>query len=152
MDIEKTKPLLLSTYVALAQSLQQTIEIPKLQQFLNLALECIRLEHLADKTLALHSIEQLQQHSIEQSLMHVFLLSSFLLAKDASPHPLEQGIIKQKINGILPIFENAARKGLIDAGSYNKNADALLHISENTPEKDAILQALFQEYARLTPC
>lgn len=150
MDIAKTQQLLLSTYVALTNSQQLPVDVNKLQQFLSLALESIRLEHLADKTLALHSIEQLQKHSVEQALMHAFLLSSYLLAKDASPHPLEQGIIKQKINGILPLFERAARQGLIASDSYNKNADALLHISENTSEKDAILQALATEYKRLS--
>lgn len=152
MDIKKTQQLLLSTYVALANSQKADISVDTLQRFLGLALESIRIEHLADKTLALHSIEQLQQHSVEQALMHVFLLSSYLLAKDASEHPLEQGIIKQKINGILPLFEQAATKGLISTDSYNKNADALLHISENTSEKGAILQALANEYSRLTPC
>lgn len=152
MDIEKTQQMLLATYVALSHSQQSSIDIAKLQQFLNQALEAVRVEHLADKTIALHSIEQLQQHSVEQSLMHVFLLSSYLLAKNASAHPLEQGIIKQKINGLLPVFERATQKGLITTDCFNKNADALLHISENTVEKDAILKALANEYTRLAPC
>lgn len=126
------------------------LDIQKLQQTLQLAQECIATENLVDVHLLRHITEQLiLQNSVEETLMHSFVLFIYVLAAQGSDHPLERGIIKQKINGILPIFETGFNQGLIRADIYDKNADALAAIANNDSDKYDVLAALGEEYQRL---
>jgi hypothetical protein len=145
--------VLLVSYIATAKDFLDeasfaAIDIPRLQKFCALIAECMSVEHLTDTTLARHGIEQLQENSVEEAVMHVFLLAIYCLSIEGS-HPLERGLIRQKIIGILPIFEQAVNKGLIKPEIYDRNADALLHIANNSDEIGAIHEALAKEYLRL---
>lgn len=126
------------------------LPIPAVQQFVLLIAESVPVNHLTDSTLLRHAVHQLAAgNRVEEVVMHVFTLSIFRMSSEGSNHPLERGIIKQKIIGILPIFENAVNQGLIQAECYDRNADALLHIAENSTEVPDILEALSNEYHRL---
>lgn len=128
------------------------LNVSQLQQAIPLLLECIPLDLLHDPLLLQHVADRLIHHeSIEETVMHCFTLAIYRMVDEGSEHPLERGIIKQKINGILPIFESACLKGLIRADNYNKNADALVAIADNAVDKYDIISALKQEYLRLSP-
>jgi len=136
----------------LGQKATENLGVNKFQRLLILMAETIELEYLMDKTIIHHALEQLQQsQKPEQAAMHCFVLYIYKLCITSSKHPLEEGVIKQKIINILPMFEKAVNQGLIDIENYDKNADALAHIADNSAEVPAILQALTQEYQRLTP-
>lgn len=127
------------------------LDIPALQQSLHLISECVPVEYLAEPLLLQHVADQLIHHnSVEETVMHCFLLYIYRLSEEGSQHPLERGIVKQKINGILPIFETGVNQGLIRADIYDKNADALVSIAEAGADMFDILNALGQEYHRLS--
>ncbi len=126
------------------------LDIPTLQQYILLISECVPLAYLTDQTLLRHAIHALiSGNSAEETVMKIFMLYIFRLTSEGSNHPLERGIIKQQIIGILPIFENAVNKGLIKPVNYDKNADALAHIADSTGDVPEILEALSIEYTRL---
>src|SRR5690554_506880 len=126
------------------------LNIPTLQQSLLLVSECVPVEYLADPLLLQHVADQLIHHSsAEETVMHCFLLYIYRLSAEGSQHPLERGIVKQKINGILPIFETGVNQGVIRADIYDKNADALAAIAEGSADMLEILDALANEYRRL---
>jgi hypothetical protein len=128
------------------------LPIPLLQPFVVLMAEAVPVNHLTDSVLLRHAIHQLiAGSSMEQTVMHVFTLSIFRMTSEGSNHPLERGIIRQKIIGILPVFENALNQGLINIDIYDRNADALAHIAEGSDEIPDILAALSAEYLRLKP-
>lgn len=128
----------------------QQLSIPSIQHFVALLSEAIPINHLSDTLLLRHGIDQLSQdHSVEEALMHVFTLSIFRLSSEGSNHPLERGIIRQKIIGLLPICEKAMQQGLIRTEIYDKNADALAHIADSTGDVPELLEALSHEYLRL---
>jgi hypothetical protein len=128
----------------------QQLSIPGIQQFVRLYTEAVPVNHLGDATLLRHGLYQLHEgKSAEEAVMHVFTLSIYRLSAEGSNHPLERGIIRQKIIGILPIFENAVNQALITLENYDRNADALAKIAEQSPETPDILAALSAEYARL---
>lgn len=143
------------TMIALAKSeLEEDtfakLSIPDIQSFVVLMAECVPLEYISDQILLRHAIEHLSNDkSVEEAVMHVFILYIFRLTSEGSNHPLERGIIRQQIIGILPIFETAVNKGLISTEAYDKNADALSHIADTTGEVPEILEALSREYRRL---
>jgi len=122
-----------------------------LQQFLILALEAISLEDMIDRNMIRHSLDQLlSDNSLEEAVLHAFLLHSYKLSA-VSSHPLERGVIKQKVDGIIPIFKRAYDKGLIRKEIFERNVDALLHIADNTGELPAIHEALQKEYLKYAP-
>lgn len=126
------------------------LPIPAVQEFVLLIAESIPVNHLTDSTLLRHAVHQLVAgNSVQEVVMHVFTLSIFRMTSEGSNHPLERGIIKQKIIGILPIFENAVNRGFINTELYDRNADALAHIADSSEEVPDILAALSAEYLRL---
>lgn len=128
----------------------QQLDIAQLQQTIPLLVECVPLEQLNSPVFLQHIADSLiHHHSVEETVMHGFMLSVYRLVDEGSEHPLERGIIKQKINGVLPIFEEACLKGLIRPDIYNKNADALVAIADNAADKREIIAALREEYERL---
>lgn len=126
------------------------LDIPALQKYVLLVSECLPLDYLGDQTLIRHAVEKLTQgHSVEEVVMLNFLLYISHLMHHSSKHPLERGIIRQKILGVLPKFELAVNKGLIHPHIYDKNADALAHIADYSGDVPAILDAIMEEYQRL---
>ena len=126
------------------------LHIPSIQRFVLFIAEAMPVNYLTDATLLRHGLHQLVNGApVEEAVMHVFTLSIYRMTSEGSNHPLERGIIRQKIIGILPIFENALNQGLITIANYDRNADALVHIAEDSEEKTAILDALANEYQRL---
>lgn len=129
----------------------QQLNIPALQKSLQLITECVPMEYCVDPLLLHHIADNhIQQHSSEETVMHSFLLYIYRLVSEGSQHPLERGIIKQKINGILPIFETGFNQGVIRADIYDKNADALAAIADNSADVPELLEALGAEYRRLS--
>ena len=125
-------------------------DIPRYQHLVTLLAETVEAKFLMDKTLTRHAIEQMQLHDRpEQATMHCFVLYIQWLCEQSSKHPLEEGVIKQKIINILPMFELALSQNKIEVEAYDKNADALAHIADKTDEVPALLSALAQEYLRL---
>ena len=126
------------------------LNIKDYQRLMVLLAECIDSQHLIDKSISRHAVEQLDQSGKpEQAVMHCFVLYIYKLCRDSSKHPLEEGIIKQKIINILPMFESALKQGQIAVNEYDKNADALAHIADQTEEVPALLSAIALEYERL---
>lgn len=126
------------------------LDIPSLQRYVSLLAEALPFEYLLNPILSRHGIEKLiSEHKAEEAVMHVFILYIFHKTAEGSSHPLERGIIRQQILGILPIFEGAVSKGLIRTDIYDKNADALSHIADSSGDVPEILEALSCEYLRL---
>lgn len=146
---------LLLTYISIAteklgEAKTSQLDISQYQRLMVLLAECIEVEHLMDKVIAHHAIRQLEEgKSPEQAVMHCFVLYIYRLCELSSKHPLEEGIIKQKVINILPVFELALNQGKVQLEAYDRNADALAHIADKTPEVLSILQALATEYQRL---
>ena len=151
---EKTLKPLLINYIGIAKAelsddAFNKLAIPQLQRYVFLLAECVPVEYLVDKALIRHGIHGLVQGwSIEQTVMHVFLLYVYKLYDRSSRHPLEKGVIRQQILGVLPIFEAATQNGLMALEAYDRNADALAHIADDTDELPALFEALGAEYER----
>ncbi len=125
------------------------IDISQLKQVIPLLAESIPFEHLLDPSIIKHLNNGLaNQQSNVSLLMRLFVLSIFKLYAQGTQHPLEKGIIRQKILSILPLFEKAAQSGKIPLDDYDKNADALAHFADDTGEIDALLKALQKELYR----
>lgn len=145
---------LLKYYVAAAKpelDTTQAFDIHKLMLFLQLAGSYIPAQHLTDHKIIKYSIEKLVNHSVEAAVFHIFLLSVYKLSID-SEHPLERGVIKQKVLHAIPAFEKAMQAQLITKEMYNKNIDALITMAESSSELTALHQALTSEYERVEPC
>ncbi len=146
---------LLLTYISVAAELlgeekAKQLDINQYQRLMVLLAECIEVDHLMDKIMARHAIEQLNHSGKpEQAVMHCFVLYIYRLCELSSKHPLEEGIIKQKVINILPMFEKACNQGAINLEEYDKNADALANIADKTADVPALLQVLALEYQRL---
>lgn len=127
------------------------LDIPRLQQTVRLISECVPMEYCVDQKL-LHHVADCLVHGLtnEETVMHAFTLYIYRLVSEGSQHPLERGIIKQKINGILPLFETGFNQGLIRADIYDRNADALAAFANNDYDVAELLEALGNEYRRLT--
>ena len=84
-----------------------------------IANEMVTIEVLADKSIMRHAIHSMAaENSVEETLMYTFMLHIFQLTHNSSRHPLEMGIIRQKIIGLLPIFAKARDKNLIRADVF----------------------------------
>ena len=146
--------VLLTGYLSIAKSEISDDAIVKiqaglLQQYLGLVTEVVPLNHLVDKPLIQHALHLLVKgYTVEETIMQVFTLHVFKLTEEGSGHPLERGIIKQNITSLLPIFDNAKQKKLIRAELFDKNANALLSIAEQSAEMNDIMAALQEEYSR----
>ena len=152
--MEKHLDALLVGYLANAKDLLSEEQINaiypgKLNTFLQLILETVPITELTDKNLIQHTLHDLgNELSVEETILHIFLLYMFKLVFFGGNHPLERGIIKQHINGMLPSFKLAFDKKLIQQESFERNVDALLHIAESTVEHLEIIEALKIEYYR----
>ena len=125
------------------------IDIATIQPLMPLLSESIAIEHLLDPLIMQHIIEGLvKKETPETILIRIFTLSIFKYYSEGSQHPLEKGIIRQKVLSILPYLEKAANQGKIPFVIYDKNADALAHFADDTDAINALLIALKQELER----
>ena len=125
------------------------ISIEQLKGIIPLLAESIPFEHLLDMRMIKHLIDGLvNQASNESILMHLFVLSIHKYYREGSQHPLEKGVIRQKILSLLPRFEKYAQTGKIPLSAYDKNADALAHFADDTDEINTLINVLQKELTR----
>lgn len=143
---------LLTGYLAVAKSELDdedfnALQADRLPKYIGLVHEAVPIEALLDKSLVKHAIHSLAaDNSVEETIMFTFMLSIYKLTSEGSGHPLEMGIIRQKINGILPVFERAKESGLIREELFSSNADLLLSVADQSEEMQAALQMLAAGY------
>lgn len=143
---------LLIAYIAVAKSELDEQAFDRLQggqlpKYITLAQEAVPFEMLLDKNLVKHAVHSLaSDNSVEETIMFSFMLSIYKLTTGGSGHPLEMGIIRQKITGILPVFEKARDKGLIRKELFSSNATLLLSIAEQSEDMQNALSMLAAGY------
>jgi hypothetical protein len=119
--------------------------------YIAVANEMVTIEVLADKSIMRHAIHSMAaENSVEETLMYTFMLHIFQLTHNSTRHPLEMGIIRQKIIGLLPIFAKARDKNLIRADVFSSNESLMMSIADKTddmPEALAMLEAGYKRYA-----
>ena len=120
----------------------------QLPGYLAVAKEMVSIDVLADPGIMHHAVESLAgENTVEETLMYTLLLHIYQLSS-TSRHPLEVGIIRQKIIGLLPIFARASDKGYIRKDVYAANEALLMSIADKTEAKADTLQILASAYAR----
>lgn len=130
---------------------QAELAIPKLPVFLAQANNMVSLEVLVDPAIVGQAVQSLGAgNSIEETLMFTFMLYVARLLKQSSGHPLEVGIIRQKIIGIVPMFEQAASNELIRDEIYQSNASLMMAIADKTEDAENALQTLLAGYERFS--
>lgn len=119
--------------------------------YIAVANEMVTIEVLADKGILHHAIHAMAaDNSVEETLMYTFMLHIYQLTHNSTKHPLEMGIIRQKIIGLLPIFAKAKDKGLIREDVFSSNEALMMSIADKTedmPQALDILAAGYQRYA-----
>lgn len=114
--------------------------------YLAVAKEMVPLEVLADQGILRHAVHSLASgNSVEETLMYTFMLHIYLLSS-TSRHPLEVGIIRQQIIGLLPVFARASGKGYIRPDVFNANEALLMSIADKTEQQAEALQMLENAY------
>lgn len=121
-----------------------------LPAYLYAVVEAVALDSLVDKRLIRHAIASLAaDNTNEETVMCTFMFYIYKLVSQGSRHPLEMGIVRQKVNGVLPILENAMNSGLIRAEVFESNASLLMSIAdqrEDMGEAMAILESGYIKY------
>lgn len=121
----------------------------RLPAYLAAANDMVSIEVLVDRSIMRQAIHALAAgNSLEETLMFTFMLYIYRLARGSSGHPLERGIIRQKIIGLLPWFEAAAEKGLIREELGASNASVLMSIADETEDMVEALQTLAAGYEK----
>ena len=146
-DTEKLKQQLLIGFLAVAKHELSDEDFNAVQSNLTrtvgLALEIIPLESLTDPDLIRGIIRSLHQgRTIEDTLFRAFSFHIAKLISNSSKHPLEIGIIKQKISGVLPIFEGAVETNKISKALYERLAPPLTQVTNRNESIEAALQIL----------
>lgn len=117
--------------------------------YLAVANEMVTIEVLADRSLLRHAIHAMAAgNSVEETLMYTFMLHIYCLTRNSTRHPLEMGIIRQKIVGLLPVFAKARDKGLIRGSVYDTNEALMMSIADKTDDMNEALETLAAGYAR----
>lgn len=130
---------------------QAEICIPQLPSFLSQANNMVSLEVLIDPAIVRQAVHSLGAgNNIEETLMFTFMLYIASLLQKTSGHPLEVGIIRQKIIGMVPMFAQAAEKQLIRADMFESNAAMLMAIADKTEDAESALQTLLAGYERFS--
>lgn len=124
---------------------------PLLPGYLAVANEMATIEVLADRPIMCHAIDSLAAgNSVEETLMYTFMFDILRLVQSGTRHPLEMGIIRQRIIGLLPVFAKACDKGQIRPEVFESNAAMMMSIADKTDEMHATLATLEAGYARYT--
>jgi hypothetical protein len=117
--------------------------------YIAVANEMVTIEVLADKGILRHAIHSMAAgNSVEETLMYTFMLHIYQLTHASTKHPLEMGIIRQKIIGLLPIFAKARDKGLIREDVFSSNEALMMSIADKTDEMPQALDMLATGYNR----
>jgi hypothetical protein len=146
--------LLIGYLVAAKTSLDDTqYETVKnvLPSYLALANEMVTVDVLADRGIMQQAVHSLAAgNTVEETLMYTFMLHIYLLLRNGTRHPLEMGIIRQKIIGLLPVFNRAREKGFIRDDVFSSNESLLMSIADKTEDMEeavTILAAGYQRFA-----
>ena len=119
--------------------------------YIAVANEMVTIEVLTDRSLLRHAIHAMAAgHSVEETLMYTFMLHIYCLTHNSTKHPLEMGIIRQKIIALLPIFAKARDKGLIRETVFSTNEALMMSIANKTDDMAEALDTLavgYQKYA-----
>ena len=119
--------------------------------YIAVANEMVTIEVLADRSLLRHAIHAMAaDHSVEETLMYTFMLHIYSLTHNSSKHPLEMGIIRQKIIALMPVFAKARDKGLIREAVFSSNEALMMSIANKTDDMAEALDTLaagYQKYA-----
>jgi hypothetical protein len=122
-----------------------------LQDYLHCASNMVSIEVLMDRSIMRQAIHSLAaNNTVEETVMFTFMLYIYRLTKGSSGHPLETGIIRQKIIGLLPWFEKAGEKNFIREETLASNIALLTSIADKTdemPEALAMLASGYEKYA-----
>lgn len=117
--------------------------------YIAVANEMVTIEVLADKGILRHAIHSMAaDNSVEETLMYTFMLHIYQLTHNSTKHPLEMGIIRQKIIGLLPIFAKAKDKGLIREEVFSSNEALMMSIADKTEDMPQALDMLATGYKR----
>jgi hypothetical protein len=156
-DTQSTSMLqrLLVGYLVAAKTELDDVQYEKVKALLPgyivVANEMVTIEVLADKGIMRHAIHSMAaDNSVEETLMYTLMLHIFQLTNNSTKHPLEMGIIRQKIIGLLPIFAKARDKGFIRADVYESNESLMMSIANKTedmPQALAMLATGYEKYA-----
>jgi len=120
-----------------------------LPNYIALANEMVTIDVLADRSIMQQAIHALAAgNSIEETLMYTLMLHIYVLLRNGTRHPLEMGIIRQKIIGLLPVFNRAREKGFIRDDIYASNESLLMSIADKTEEMEEAVNILAAGYAR----
>lgn len=143
----------LAAFLTLAEQQGETAALEPIQadlvKFVSLAVAVLPLDTLLDQAIIAQALESLlADNSVEETLMFSFMLSVYSKLKSGKRQPLEVGMIKQKIHGVLPAFEQGMQKGLIDAEVFNSNKALLLSIADYTENYDEAMAILAAGYAK----
>ena len=124
---------------------------PLLPGYIAVANEMVTLEVLADKPMMRHAIASLASgNSVEETLMYTFMFDILRLVRSGTRHPLEMGIIRQRIIGLLPVFAKARDNGLIRADVFDANEALMMSIADKTdemPQALAMLETGYEKYS-----
>lgn len=117
--------------------------------YIAVANEMVTIEVLADRSIMRHAIHSMAaDNSVEETLMYTFMLHIYQLTHRSTKHPLEMGIIRQKIIGLLPIFAKARDKGLIREDVFSSNEALMMSIADKTDDMPQALDMLATGYNR----
>lgn len=117
--------------------------------YLAVANEMVAIEVLADRGMLRHAIHSLAAgNSVEETLMYTFMLNIYQLTNKSTRHPLEMGIIRQRIIALLPIFAKARDKGHIRADVFASNEAMMMAIADKSDEMEHVLAMLASGYSR----
>ena len=151
----KYQERLLVAHLGIAKSEFSEIEMEKIdpskvQHYLNLVLEVVPIELLADKLLIKHALHCLvEEQTIVEIVLHIFMLAIYKQCSEGSNHPLEKGIVRQKIISLIPRFKAAFEQGLIRNSYFYPKRDALMSIADSQDNENQIMALLSKEYQRL---
>lgn len=117
--------------------------------YLAVANEMATIEVLAEKSIMRNAVHSLAAgNSVEETLMFTFMLDIYRLIRSGTRHPLEMGIVRQRIIGLLPVFAKARDKGLIRDDVYSSNEALMMSIADKTDDMPHALDMLASGYAR----
>lgn len=146
--------LLVGYLVAAKTSLDETqYETVKglLPGYIALANEMVTLDVLADRSIMQQAVHAMAAgNSVEETLMYTFMLHIYLLMRNGTRHPLEMGIIRQKIIGLLPVFNRAREKQLIRDDVFTSNESLLMSIADKTDDMEEAVNILAAGYQRFS--
>ena len=117
--------------------------------YIAVANEMVTIEVLTDKSILRHAIHSMAaDNSVEETLMYTFMLHIYQLTHNSTKHPLEMGIIRQKIIALLPIFAKAKNKGFIREDVFDSNEALMMSIADKTEDMPQALDMLATGYSR----